>query len=93
MKSSARPYFLWDYDLTENDVHRLLKGGNLSTKTWLVSRILSSAKFDDVWKYISLPELVKIFPHTRMRRPLKDIWSQALHIWGYEVQPDQQSSP
>ena len=91
--NTNRPYFLWDYDLTEADVHRLLKEGNSATKTWLVSRILSSAKFDDVWKYISLPDLVKIFPFTRFRRPLKNMWSQALRAWGYEIQSDQQSYP
>lgn len=90
MADSTRPYFLWDYDLTEADVHRLLKEGNPATKAWLVSRILTSARFDDVWKYISLSELVKIFPNTRMRPSLKDTWTQALHAWGYEVQPDQQ---
>ncbi|MBI2008052.1 hypothetical protein HYS82_00120 [Candidatus Amesbacteria bacterium] len=86
--NSNRPYFLWDYDLTEADVHRLLKEGNQDTKIWLINRILSSARFEDVWKYISLSDLVKFFPHTQMRRSLKDTWSLALRTWGYEIQPD-----
>lgn len=91
--NSNRPYFLWDYNLTESDVHRLLKDGNRDTKIWLMSRILSSAKFDDVWKYITLSELVKFFPYTQMRHSLKDTWSLALRTWGYEIQSDQQPHP
>lgn len=88
-----RPYFLWDYDLTEDQVREILRTGNRATKAWLVSRILTSAKFDDVWKYLSPSEVVEIFPDTRMRPTLKSIWEQALKAWGYEIQSDQQSHP
>lgn len=27
MSDAKRPYFLWDYDLTEDDVRRILRGG------------------------------------------------------------------
>lgn len=46
---SNRPYWLWDYDLTEADVRRILRGKNLSEKRWLMGRILTSARFNDIW--------------------------------------------
>lgn len=35
----TRPYFLWDYDLTEEDVQSLLRTGDEETRIWLASRI------------------------------------------------------
>jgi hypothetical protein len=39
-----RPYWLWDYDLTETDVRRILAGKNEVERRWLMARILESAK-------------------------------------------------
>ena len=80
---SNHPYFLWDYNLTEADVHRLLKEGNRDTKIWLISRILSSAKFEDIWKYVTLKEVVKEFPYLKLRPPIYQAWKHALEVWGY----------
>ena len=40
MSESSRPYFLWDYDLTEEEVRTLLRTGDETTRIWLASRIL-----------------------------------------------------
>ena len=58
----SRPYFLWDYDLTEEDVQTLLRTGDEQTRIWLASRILESARYADVWRYLSLAELRVLFP-------------------------------
>lgn len=80
---SNHPYFLWDYDLTETDVYRILKSGNEFDKRWLLGRILSSARFDDVWKYVTLKEVVKEFPYLKLRPPIYQAWKRALEVWGY----------
>lgn len=82
---TKRPYFLWDYDLTEADVRRLLREGSEFEKQWLVGRILSTAHFRDVWKYLTLDQLVAIFPKLRMRPVLRKYWQRALNVWGYHV--------
>lgn len=79
------PYFLWDYDLTENDVRRLLKEGDVYTRQWLVARILSSAKFGDVFDYLTIKEILAIFPKLRMRKEIKQAWERAFTAWGYHV--------
>lgn len=36
---TKRPYFLWDYDLSEDDVRRILTGDNETEKIWMLSRL------------------------------------------------------
>lgn len=85
-KQSKRPDFLWDYNLTEKEVRRLLKEGNGHTKEWLVARILESATFKEVWKYLTLKEVLQIFPKLHLREPVKEAWKEAFKAWrvGYE---------
>ena len=81
MSATTRPYFLWDYDLTEGDVHTLLRSGDDETKIWLASRILESARFEDVWRYLSLAELKAIFPQLKLKPPVRAAWAYALGVW------------
>lgn len=81
-KQLKRPYFLWDYNLTEEDVKRKLKEGDEYTRRWLIARILESAKFEDVWKYVSLKEILDIFPTLRLKKPVKEAWEEAFRAWG-----------
>lgn len=80
-----RPYFLWDYDLTEDDVRRILAGENEQEKIWMMSRILDHAAFADVWKYVKLSDIVSLFSKLRMRKPNTEAWRLALTTWGYHV--------
>ncbi len=80
-----RPYFLWDYDLTEDQVWKILQGDNKLDRQWLMARILTNAHFNDVWKYLELKDVVTEFPYLRMRPQIKESWQRALNIWGYHV--------
>jgi hypothetical protein len=75
------PYFLWDYDLTEDQVKSILASGNDTENIWLRSRILESAHFNDVWKYMSLSELRKWYPKLKLKKPIKRAWDLALRVW------------
>ena len=79
------PYFLWDYELTEEQVRKILRGNNKVERQWLIARILTNAHFNDVWKYLTLKEVVDEFPHLHMRSQIKDAWQRALTVWGYYV--------
>jgi len=76
-----RPYFLWDYELTEADVRRILKTGTETDKIWLMSRILESATLEDVWKYTSLQEVKDMFPKLKLKKPIRKAWNYALSVW------------
>lgn len=83
-KQNKKPYFLWDYDLIEADVKKILKEGDEYSRLWLISRILESAKYDDVWKYVTLNEVLKIFPKLRLKKPIKKAWLNAFKAWGVD---------
>jgi len=86
MGTTTRSYFLWDYDLTENDVLQILQGDNENEKTWMISRIMESARYADIWNYITLEEVRKIFPKLRLKPPVRQAWEFALHVWGKDEQ-------
>ena len=79
------PYFLWDYDLSENQIRKILHGNNEVEKLWLIARIITHAKFDDIWSYLTLDDIVKAFPKLRLTPKAKQDWERALKIWGYHV--------
>ena len=79
--SKIRPYFLWDYDLSEDDVRRLLHEGSTVDKNWMLSRILESAKYEDVWKYTTLSEVKEMMPILKIKKPIRQAWERALSIW------------
>ena len=82
--AAERPYFLWDYDLSEADVRAILRSGEREEKAWLVSRLLESAAYEDVWKYLTLAELRTIFPSLQLKPPVRAAWEFALQVWDIE---------
>lgn len=48
MSARQRPYFIWDYDLTEADIRAILRGDDEEQKAWLVARLLESARYEDI---------------------------------------------
>lgn len=81
MSNTTRPYFLWDYDLTEEEVQSLLRTGDETTRIWLASRILESARFADVWRYLTLTEVRALFPHLKLKPVVREAWAYALQVW------------
>jgi len=77
----TRPYFLWDYSLTETQVNEILKGKDEVKKRWIAARILESAKFNDVFKYLTLGEIKQLFPNLKMKKSVKKAWERALNAW------------
>ena len=78
---SQRPYFIWDYDLTEGDVRRILQGDNEVEKAWLITRILEYAKWDDIWRYLTVDDVRENFERLGMKPYQRDLWAYALEVW------------
>lgn len=81
-KRTKKPYFLWDYDLTQAQVKKMLREGNDYTKQWLTARILESAKYEDIWKYLTFREVLAMFSKLRLKKPVKEAWENAFRAWG-----------
>jgi uncharacterized protein (DUF433 family) len=76
-----QPYFLWDYDLTNDQIKAILKGDNEVEKIWLMSRILESARYEDIWHYLTLKQVKEMFPLLRLKPSIRQVWEYALQVW------------
>ena len=77
-------YFFWDYDLTEEDVREILRGENETEKIWVMSRILQSARWNDIWKFLTLQDVRENFSKIQWRTPyLRELWAHALEVWSH----------
>lgn len=74
------PYF-WDYKLTKNDLKKFLAGNDEIKRRWAVARLVESAPLDEVWNYISPKELQEIFPHLKLKEPIRRVWQKAFEVW------------
>ena len=84
MSTLQTPYFIWDYDITDADIRAILRGNDDEQKAWIVARLLESARYEDIWQYISLAELQTIFPKLQLKPQVRAAWEFALHIWAAE---------
>lgn len=80
-----RPYFLWDYDLTEEQVRAILRSDDEVEKAWLITRILEYAKWEDIWRYLSVDDVRESFDRLRMKPYHKDLWAFALKVWSQDA--------
>ena len=81
MSALQTPYFIWDYDLTEADIRATLRGEDEEQKAWIVARLLESARYEDIWQYISLAELRSIFQKLQLKPQVRAAWEFALLVW------------
>ncbi|HBY97942.1 MAG: hypothetical protein M5U01_23790 [Ardenticatenaceae bacterium] len=86
-RPAQRPYFIWDYDLTEDEVRAILRGDNEYEKVQMMVRILESARWDDIWRYLTLAEVRRYWPqiYPRMRREVRDVWAWAMDVWSRDA--------
>jgi hypothetical protein len=81
-ENRSRPPFIWDYDLTDRRVREILSELGLSPdKKFLMERILSQAKFKNVWEYLTVEEIDKYLEELRLEEPLKRHWRYAINRW------------
>jgi hypothetical protein len=79
---ARRLYFFWDYDLTEDDLRAILRGDNEVEKAWAITRLLEAAKWEDIWRFITLDDLHANFDRLRFRFARdREMWDYALQRW------------
>ena len=85
VRKRSRPDFFWDYDLSEEDVRAILAGDDEHRKAWVISCILNAARWEDIWKYVTLEDIRTHFDQLRFRTPyLRELWAHALEVWAGE---------
>ena len=79
-----RPYFLWDYEITDEETRIILRDGDPSDKAWIISRILEHAHWDDIWRYLTVADIRENFENLHFRRPQdRELWAYALDRWAH----------
>jgi hypothetical protein len=77
-----RPYFFWDYDLSETDVKRIVRQGDPAERAWVITRILEYAKWEDIWRYLTVADIRRSFEQLSFRRAQdRELWAYALDRW------------
>jgi len=77
-----RPYFFWDYDITEDEIREILRSGNEVEKAWVITRILEYARWEDIWKYLTVEDIRENFDRLQFRWPQdRELWAYALKRW------------
>jgi hypothetical protein len=80
-RTPARPSFLWDYDLTEAQVHEILQHEPFEQRKWLIARILERAPLEEVWRYLTMEQIRDALPHLRMDPKTQRHWQEAIELW------------
>ena len=78
----AIPYFLWDDPMTVAELRRHLAEDSEPERLRLLGRVLREARDDEVWRFTTLAEVVRLFPklrpHLGRRLPF---WEYLLGLW------------
>lgn len=81
VSARERPDFIWDYDLTDAEFRALLASGDERDTAWAIARLLEAARWDDIWKYVTLAQVREWFPRLKLRREVRAAWAHALEVW------------
>jgi hypothetical protein len=77
-----RPRFLWDYDLSDEEVRELLSQHGLpEMKRFVMERILTECRSEEVFEYLTLGELTRHFEKLSLPAAKKRHWGYALARW------------
>jgi hypothetical protein len=77
-----RPYFLWDVDVSDAELRERLRTPDPDARAQWQACVLREARFDDVWAYLSLDDILQNWEH--IRRHLgrqRGFWEFLLNGW------------
>lgn len=73
-----RPYFLWDLDMSWREFAGCLKSANKTRRLWAMGRLLTEAKWRDVWRLMGRDELRRDLPHLQLKD--KPFWELVAEV-------------
>ncbi len=79
---AERPYFLWDVDVDEAGLRERLRASDPDVRAQWQGWVMAEARFDDVWRYLELDDIVRDWAHIRrhLGRRLA-FWEYLLEGW------------
>jgi hypothetical protein len=77
-----RPYFLWDVPVTEAQLRERLRHADPDTRAQWQARIMREARYDEVWAYLTLDEILRDWPNIqRHLGRMRGFWEYLLNGW------------
>lgn len=78
----ARPYFLWDEEVTYRELRAKLHDPDLDERALWMARVMREARYQDVWRLLRLADVLAVLP--RIRRHLgrsRTFWDWLIEGW------------
>jgi hypothetical protein len=80
--AQGRPYFLWDVDMTLEDLKRQLKEGDPVVRAYLTGKIMRQAKPDDALQFVSMQEIADQWRSLeKYLGKTREFWSWLIEEW------------
>jgi hypothetical protein len=81
-RGELRPYFLWDEDVSIDELRGILAGPDGYERDRLLGKMLREARDVDVWRFVTPPEVARALPrlHRRLGRRRR-FWEFLIEGW------------
>lgn len=80
--ANAQPYFVWDEPITVAELRACLVSGDPTERLRWTARVLRDARFDDVWRFLTVNQIVENWPALAPRLGRRRaFWSWMLDRW------------
>ena len=66
-EGELRPYFLWDEDVSIDELHHILAGPDGPRRDQLLAKMLREARDLDVWNFVRPTEVARVLERLRRR--------------------------
>ena len=66
-RGDLRPYFLWDEDVSIDELQGRLHGSNEAERLRLLGKLLREARDIDVWEFVTPEEVARALPSVSYR--------------------------
>ncbi|MFY9345221.1 MAG: hypothetical protein WAT39_22215 [Planctomycetota bacterium] len=60
--ATARPYFIWDEDITYGELRQKLQSPDLDERALWMGRVMREARYQEVWKLLKLTDVLAMLP-------------------------------
>jgi hypothetical protein len=78
----ARPYFLWDEDVSVAQLREVLAGPDSPRRDQLLAKLLREARDTDVWAFVTPREVARRLPELGRRLgPRHAFWTWLIEGW------------
>lgn len=79
---NAQPSFIWDVPVTVAELRRHLKHQDPRVRAQWMGRVLREARYQDVWRFVTVDEVLEAFPLVRRHLGrMRRFWEWLLEGW------------